>query len=193
MTLFQKRGYDQVTVAEIAEEAGLTRRTFFNYFNDKREIFFRGAAAFHESVIDYLNAVPPDVPPLEAAVEALTQAGTAIGDYREYATAVRALIDTSPELNERNLAKMHSVASGLAAGLERRGTDPRTAHMAAHSAVTAYQAAWLDWGQHPERNFTDLMQQAIVDLRQAIRTPTHEHAGTGGREPLRAQACLPSA
>lgn len=169
MTLFQQRGYDNVTVAEIAEQAGLTRRTFFNYFADKREIFFRGAAAFHASVIEHLDAVPPGGKPLDAAAAALTNAGKGIGEYREHTPAVRALVESAAELNERELAKMAAITDAVADGLHRRGTDPRTARMAASCAVTAYQAAWCDWGQHPDEDFTELMRLAVADLRKAVR------------------------
>ena len=43
LTLFAKQGFESTTVAEIAEQAGLTKRTFFRYFADKREVLFQGA------------------------------------------------------------------------------------------------------------------------------------------------------
>jgi len=49
MSLFLERGYSEVTVAEIAERAGLTKRTFFNHFSDKREVLFAGSKDFIES------------------------------------------------------------------------------------------------------------------------------------------------
>ena len=45
MELYGERGFEQTTVAEIAERAGLTERTFFRHFADKREVLFAGAGA----------------------------------------------------------------------------------------------------------------------------------------------------
>jgi AcrR family transcriptional regulator len=49
MALFLERGYAGVTVAEIADRAGLTKRTFFNHFADRREVLFAGAKDFEAS------------------------------------------------------------------------------------------------------------------------------------------------
>jgi AcrR family transcriptional regulator len=169
MALFQQRGYDNVTVAEIAQSAGLTRRTFFNYFADKREIFSSGATAFHDNVIASLEAVEARVKPLDAAAAALVQAGIGIGQYREHAGAVRVLVESSTELYERELAKMASVGEALAEGLAQRGAEPRIAQMAASCAVTAYRVAWRDWGERPDGDFAELMRNALADLRTAVR------------------------
>jgi AcrR family transcriptional regulator len=168
MALFLERGYDNVTVAEIAERAGLTRRTFFNYFADKREIFFGGAAAFQASVVEHLQDADASLPPLDAAAAALAAAGNGLAGYREHARMVRALIASSSELQERDLIKMASVAADLAEGLQRRGVPARTASLAARTAVTAFTIAWDDGADHPDQDFRELMQRAIADLRVVV-------------------------
>ena len=168
MTLFLERGYDNVTVAEIAGQAGLTRRTFFNHFADKREIFFSGAAAFRAGVVEHLNGAGSELSPMNAAVAALTGAGRKIGDYREYAPAVRALIATSPELQERALIKMDLIATVITEGLRYRGVPARAANFAARTAVTAFETAWTDWIDNPNTEFSTLMQQAMSDLRTVV-------------------------
>lgn len=168
MTLFLEHGYDHVTVAEITERAGLARRTFFNYFADKREIFFAGAGAFQASVAAHLAGAAPELPPVAAAAAALTQAGRGIASYREHAPAVRQLIASSGELQERDLIKTASITTTLVEGLQHRGVPPRAASFAARAAVTAYTTAWEDWVAHPDEDFGTLIRQALADLHAVL-------------------------
>src|ERR1700740_790834 len=106
MTLFIERGYDEVTVADIAERAGLTKRSFFNHFADKREVVFASADALQASVLVALDDAATSQGALDAVVRAFTRAAAPIEDYHELARARRALIDSSAELRERDLLKM---------------------------------------------------------------------------------------
>src|ERR1700742_2871976 len=83
--LFRERGDGDVTVAEIADRAGLTKRTFFNHFADKREVFFAGAQAFEQSVLSFLAATDPAMDAIDAAVLALTRAGLGLASMGAYA------------------------------------------------------------------------------------------------------------
>src|SRR4051812_19808461 len=85
VTLFRERGYADVTVAEIADRAGLTKRTFFNHFTDKREVLFAGAPAYEQSVLTYLAEADAGLGPLDAAVAALTRSSLDLAAYGEYA------------------------------------------------------------------------------------------------------------
>lgn len=165
LTLFLERGYEHVTVAEIAERAGLTRRTFFNYFADKREVFSSGADAFRASVAAHLQETNQDVAAFDAAVAALAHAGAGIAGYRQYATQVRAIVASAPELQERELSKSAQVASEICEQLQRRGTDARTATIAAKLAVAAFSIAWDDCVTEKLQPFEELMWRAVDDLR----------------------------
>jgi AcrR family transcriptional regulator len=168
MTLFLERGYDNVTVAEIAEKAGLTRRTFFNHFGDKREIFSSGAEAFRASVSSHLAHVDGSVAPLEAAVAALSHAGAGIADYRRYAAQVRAIVASAPELQERELSKLAHVTTLISQQLQRRGSDARSATIVAKLAVTAFSIAWDDCISDDQQPFEDLMRRAVDGVRAAL-------------------------
>src|SRR3954469_18936992 len=76
MQLYLERGYEQTTVADIAERAGLTSRTFFRYFTDKREVLFAGSEALEQAMVAALEATPPDAPPITAVAAALEAAAT---------------------------------------------------------------------------------------------------------------------
>ena len=104
--LYIERGFDHVTVAEIAERARLTKRTFFRYFADKREVLFSGAAAFQESVVAEVISAPDGVAPIDAVVAALAAVGTGLTELGEGARQRQRLIDTSTVLQEREMIKM---------------------------------------------------------------------------------------
>ncbi len=65
LELYSERGYEQTTVAEIAERAGLTERTFFRHFIDKREVLFGGAANLLECIITAVADAPPSAMPID--------------------------------------------------------------------------------------------------------------------------------
>src|SRR5215471_9484149 len=83
MELFQRRGYVQTTVEEIAAQAGLTERTFFRYFADKREVLFSGSKALEKSIIDHIVSAPLEAGPLDVVVGALEAAGAEIQALRD--------------------------------------------------------------------------------------------------------------
>src|SRR5579884_2686010 len=100
--LFGESGYDSTTVAAIAERAGLTERTFFRYFADKREVLFSGARALEELLVSKVSTAPASLPPIEVIIAALDEmASTVFQDRREFARRRQAIIDAHPELQER--------------------------------------------------------------------------------------------
>src|SRR5262252_4534806 len=103
MDLFIERGFEQVTVAEIASRAGLTERTFFRYFADKREVLFWGAGSLQEFVVSTVALAPDSVAPIAAVAAALEGAGALLQERREFARQRQTIIAANPELQEREL------------------------------------------------------------------------------------------
>ena len=169
MALFLERGYAEVTIAEIAGRAGLTKRTFFNHFPDKREVLFAGAKDFETSVAGHLAQAGDDLGPLDAAALALTHGGLGLSRYIAFADARRQLIASSPELQERELIKMASLASAIAEALSRRHVPARTATLTAQAAVAVFTTAYGDWADDSTADFRTRMQRSLADLRQAAR------------------------
>jgi AcrR family transcriptional regulator len=168
MALFIERGYNQVTVADIAERAGLTKRSFFNHFADKREAVFASVDELQEAVLAALAEADSDLDPLDAAVRAFTQAAAPIADYPELTRARRALIDSSAELQERDLLTMASMTAAVADALGRRGVPRRNAAFVAQAATTAFTTGLDDWAREPQRGFAASIQGALNDLRAAL-------------------------
>src|SRR5579863_847171 len=84
LILFAERGYDQTTAAEIAARAGVTERTFFRHFRDKKEVLFAGEAEFREGLTDAVFSAPPALAPLEALLWAMRAVGASLEAYRPY-------------------------------------------------------------------------------------------------------------
>jgi AcrR family transcriptional regulator len=180
MMLFIERGYDEVTVADIAERAGLTKRSFFNHFADKREAAFASVDALQESVLAALAEADVDLGPLDAAVWAFAQAAAPVENYPDLARARQALIDSCPELQERDLMKRAAMASAVAGALERRGVPRRSAAFAAQVATTVFTTALDDWVHEPERGLGPSIQGALDDLRTSLGSEdqgAHHHSG----------------
>ena len=175
-----ERGYAEVTVADIAERAGLTKRSFFNHFVDKREVLFADAEEFRRTLTDHLAALDPETDPLEAAISTLTHAGLSLASYGQVAGARRDLIASSTELQERNLVKLASLSQDLQNGLTARGATPRTARFTAQAAIAVFNAAYDDWIDHPDANFGDMMNQALDDLRTAVERTGAGQQAQGG-------------
>jgi AcrR family transcriptional regulator len=164
--LYGERGFEQTTVAEIAERAGLTERTFFRHFADKREVLFAGAGALQDLLVGAVAKAPAGLAPIEAAVAGIEAAAAAIQAAGELARARQSIIAASPELQERELIKLASLASGLADALRERGVDEPAASLAAEASIAVFRIAferWLD--QTRQQDLSQLMRESLEQLR----------------------------
>ena len=149
LDLYVEHGFEHTTVAEIAERAGLTERTFFRHFADKREVLFAGSELLLDLLAHEVAAAPPATAPLDAVASALEAAGTMIQQRREWATRRQAVIAANPELRERELSKLAAMASVLAEGLRRRGVKDPDASLIAEVGVAALRVAFDEWLRRP--------------------------------------------
>ncbi len=166
MELYVERGFEQTTVAEIARRAGLTARTFFRYFADKREVLFAGSAALQDSLVSALEAAPHAAAPMEAVAAALDAAATVLGERRDWARQRQSVIAANAELRERELIKMASLSAALAEGLRRRGvTDPQ-ASLAAEAGIAVFRVAFERWVSEPgDRDLSQVMRESLDQLK----------------------------
>jgi AcrR family transcriptional regulator len=173
LALFQERGYEQTTTAEIAEAAGLTQRTFFRYFRDKRDVLFQGQDEFVESLTEGVDAAPAGTPTIDLVELVLTSAAPFFTDERRpYSRARRAVIDGNPALRERENHKLASLASGLAEALRRRGISEPAALLAAEAAVSIFKVAFAHWLREDEsRPFAVIVADVTREWRGLSQAP----------------------
>ena len=144
LELYVERGYEQVTVAEIAERAGVTARTFFRYFADKREVLFAGSELLEQHLVSALAAAPSSATPMQAVRQALDAAGEFLTD-RAYSRKRQQVIAATAELRERELIKLASLSAALADGLRRRGVAGPEAGLAAEAGIAVFRVAFERW------------------------------------------------
>ncbi|AUG78050.1 TetR family transcriptional regulator [Kitasatospora sp. MMS16-BH015] len=145
MELYAERGFDQTTVAEIAERAGLTARTFFRHYADKRDVLFGGTAPLTAAVTGAVAAAPAGARPFAVVGLAVEAAAELIQQAPEQVVLRQAIIDAHPELRERELVKLADLATALAVALTDRGLDPWPARLAAEAGLAAFRVAFARW------------------------------------------------
>ncbi|AKK26042.1 TetR family transcriptional regulator [Mycobacterium sp. EPa45] len=166
MALYTERGFDQTTVAEIAERAGLTERTFFRYFADKREVLFGGQRHLLEQLTKGVAEAPDSATPLDAISAALQEAAAIFGDRRG-ARARQAVIDANPALQERELTKRFALAAAMADGLVSRGVAETTARLTAEAGAAVFQLAFEQWLADDRHDLAHFVRAGIADLKAA--------------------------
>ncbi len=167
--LFLSRGYEDVTVAEIAERAGLTKRTFFRHFSDKREVLFGGQDAYRHLFADAIADAPAGATPLEAVGAALAAFAAGFAeDRRDFLAKRQTVIMNNPDLRERDLLKAAALTAAMADALVERGVKQPTASLAAHIGALALDDAFQHWLQPENRRpMAKLAEQALRHLSSA--------------------------
>jgi AcrR family transcriptional regulator len=164
LELYSERGFEQTTVAEIAARAGLTERTFFRHFADKREVLFWGAGTLQDFLVSTLASTPDSAAPIDAVAAALEAAGTVLQERREFARQRQAVIAANAELRERELIKLASLSAALAVTLRQRGVKDPAASLAAEAGIAVFRIAFERWAG----------ETGPADLPQAIRESLDE-------------------
>jgi AcrR family transcriptional regulator len=174
LELFASQGFEQTTAAEIAQSVGLTERTFFRHFSDKREVLFYGQEQFFGAFIDGVDAAPPGASPIEAVASALHAAATFFpDDRRPYARMRQSVIDQNPALQERERHKLAVLASTVAEALRARGVTEPAATLAAESGSTVFGIAFAQWIRDgEERTLADIAAGVLRELLHLTSTVT---------------------
>jgi AcrR family transcriptional regulator len=166
LALYGERGFENTTVAEIAARAGLTERTFFRHFADKREVLFSGADALQELLVSNVAAAPDSIAPIDAVGAALEAAGALLQQRREYARQRQAIIAANTELQERELIKLASLASATADTLRRRGVSDPAASLTAEAGIAVFRIAFERWVQETnQRDLPELIRDSLNELK----------------------------
>lgn len=165
LELYRERGFDETTVADIAERAGVTERTYFRHFSDKREVLFRGDE-LARNVADALRAAPGEQPPLDAVAVAFESTAEFFEGRRSQSRKRRDVIDAHPALRERELIKLATMVELIGQALRDRGVPDPAARLAAEAGTSVFKVAFARWlDDSAERSIAAHIQETLAELK----------------------------
>jgi AcrR family transcriptional regulator len=172
LALFSERGFDQTTAAQIAARAGVTERTFFRHFADKREVLFGGSALLKERIVAGVSGAPDGDGPLDAVARGLDAAAEFLGESRrDLARQRQGVIAANPELRERELAKLADYAASVATTLRERGLSEPQAIFASEAGMTVLRVTVERWAYgEDDRDLADIMRESVAEWRAVTVT-----------------------
>jgi AcrR family transcriptional regulator len=170
MELYAGNGYDQTTVAQIAQRAGLTERTFFRHFADKKEVLFAGSNDLRDLLVGAVAGAPAAASPLDAVAAGLLAAGAAFNDDRRaFSTRRQAIISATAELRERELIKLAALASAIAEALRQRDVSDPAASLTAEAGIAVFRIAFERWiDARNELGWSELVRDSLAQLRLLV-------------------------
>ena len=180
LALYDQQGFDQTTIEEIAERAGLTKRTFFRHFSDKREVLFGGGGNEPDVFANAVLTAPASAGPLDAVGLGVAALSAYIDANAELFARRFRIIRASPELWERQLIKFASMAEAAARALRARGVADSVAILAAETGLTVLRLASDQWLRHPEeKSLQKLVAEAFAELH--VMTSAAKPSSAGAR------------
>jgi AcrR family transcriptional regulator len=166
LMLYVERGFEQTTVAEIAREAGITERTFFRHYADKREVLFGGSAALQDLFVTTVVGAPASATPIEAITLALQAVGELMNGWRPRSRQRQKVIAANAELQERELLKLASLAAAIAGALRERGVREPAASLTAEAGIAVFKVAFGRWVEDGEEaDLPRLLRDTMADLQ----------------------------
>ena len=169
LALYAEQGFEQTTAAEIARAAGLTERSFFRHFPDKREVLFYGMDSVRDLVVQAIADAPSSAGPMEAVGEALAAVGAMVQENPEFAVKRNGVVSANAELRERELVKLAEMAGAMAGALRERGVPGSAASLAAETGIVVYRVAFARWIGEPGRaDLPEILLQTMAELRDVL-------------------------
>lgn len=166
LDLFEEQGYDHTTVAQIAERANLTERSFYRWFTDKREVLFGGSQELQTQLVTAIDAVPSGTGALPTLLAAFATAPRVFRP-REFLLRRAAVIAANPPLHERELIKLASISEAITTALLRRGCDGETARLATDIGLAVLRLTTRRWmaEEHADyAGFAEALSASAADL-----------------------------
>jgi AcrR family transcriptional regulator len=165
LELFLEQGYEGTTVDQIAQRAGLTPRTFFRYFADKKEVLFAGTEQFEVQVLEQVR-LSPQADPLRRVCEAFEAVAAVYFDTRpDDVRRRRSIIESSAELQEREGQKMTRIGTQVSRLLVEVGHPQAVAQFAAHLGVLVFRLAFAQWAEAGEGPLTATIRSKREELK----------------------------
>ncbi|MEV6034277.1 helix-turn-helix domain-containing protein [Nonomuraea sp. NPDC052116] len=173
--LFAEDGFEATTVAGIAGRAGVTERTFFRHFADKREVLFAGGEQLEAAFVGAIADAPADTSMAGLLAAALDAGGRVLQDARgrEFSRMRNGIITANEQLRERELLKLAKLSHAVTAALVARGIAQVTASLAGELGVLVFKTAFARWIAPDEtRDLLDLQREGLAAVSDLTRAET---------------------
>jgi AcrR family transcriptional regulator len=164
LELFAENGFDQTTTAQIAARAGVTERTFFRHFPDKREALFDGQNILGTALSEAIGTAPMELAPMPTLRLAFASVTEMLENNRRYSEPRHRVISSSPALQERELAKHAAITRAVAEALQERGVEKLRADLAAQAGLAVLAYALDSWFADSSLRLGDHLERAFVEL-----------------------------
>jgi AcrR family transcriptional regulator len=169
LALYAEQGFEQTTTAEIARAAGLTERSFFRHFPDKREVLFYGMDSVRDLMVAAIADAPSSAGPLEGVGEALRAVAAMVQETPEFARMRSGLVSANAELRERELVKLAGIAGAMAGALRDRGVPEPAASLAAETGIVVYRVAFARWiGEPGQPDLPEILRDTMAELKDLL-------------------------
>ena len=172
LELFGERSYEETTAAEIAARAGVTERTFFRHFPDKREVLFDGEVAFNEALTAAVRNAPKALGPWDALFLSFHAVKQMFVENRPFAEPRQRVIASSPALQERATAKTRSLTAALASTLCERGVPDLQANLIAQMGMATLSHALAAWFKDGSKDLGEHIVRAFREVRELSSSST---------------------
>ena len=166
MELFEENGYEQTTAADIAARAGVTERTYFRHFPDKRDILFEGTKLLEMALVQSIAAAPQGLGLMTVLQHALCDVASTLGHGDLFSASRQAVISATPALREREASNHAVLMEAMAAGLERRGFEPKEANLASRVGGAVFVYALATWFEDTAVQLVTCLHLAFEQLRR---------------------------
>jgi AcrR family transcriptional regulator len=165
LDLFTEHGFDQTTAAQIAARAGVTERTFFRHFPDKRDVLFDGQAALTAAISDSIERLPLRLSPMQTLRQAFSAIVGPLEQNRRVSEPRQHIVAATPALQEREVAKHTALIQVIAEALRQRGIEARRADLAAQAGMAVLSHALRSWFADPALGLADHLNHAFTELQ----------------------------
>jgi AcrR family transcriptional regulator len=166
LDLYQERGYHVTTAAEIAAKAGVTERTFFRHFSDKRDVLFGGDTVLSDALTSAIRGASAEFGPWETLFRAFRSAEYLFIENRSFAEPRQRLIESTPALQERALDKTRLLIAALVSALRERGVPEHVAMLVAQLGMAALSHAVRRWFIDDSSDLDDHVVQTFQEIRE---------------------------
>lgn len=168
LELYLEQGYEATTVEQIAARAGVTERTYFRHFPDKREVLFDADDHLGKSFVAGITDAAPG-PPMALVVAGLEASASVFPDSRRpWSRARQTVIEANPALREREMLKLNSLGTAIAAALRARGIAEPTASVTAQTGLSVFHVAFETWISDAEHRGIGEIQRALIEELKTV-------------------------